>query len=310
MKSTLSVALSIAAMAMLSACGGGGSSGGGVNSTPTPPPAQFTSFSNVAANTTNTISGSTREGTLAVSSTGTIPVNSISTPTEGTGTVRWTVDGQRATTSLSVAGTSSSVSFNTSSTIINFYDSTGRFVAQGLSNSTGSDQAIYAEPSALGFDYQSFGVWGSGLVAGSTGRYGAISAGAPTSASAVPTSGSVNFNGVAGGIYVDPNGTAYRYGAYAVFAVNFGSRSINMTTNSDSLVNINTEQKFILTTPITANMTYAAGSNRFSGSFQLGSAMSGAGSGQFYGPAANELGGTFFISGNGGKLIGGFGGKR
>jgi hypothetical protein len=83
-----------------------------------------------------------------------------------------------------------------------------------------------------------------------------------------------------------------------------------MTTNSDRLVNINTNAIYNVTTPITAIMTYAAGSNRFSGNFQAGTAMTGTGSGWFYGPAANELGGTFFISGTGGKLIGGFGGKR
>jgi hypothetical protein len=190
------------------------------------------------------------------------------------------------------------------------YDSTGRVVAAGLSNSSGSDQAIYADPYALGFDYQSFGVWGTGLVSGSTGRYGAISAGAQTSAASVPTSGSANFNGAAGGIYVDTAGTAYRYGAYATFAVNFGTRTVGMTTNSDRIVNINTNAVFNITTPITATMTYTAGSNRFSGNFQAGTFMTGSGSGQFYGPVANELGGTFFISGSSGKIIGGFGGKR
>jgi hypothetical protein len=61
---------------------------------------------------------------------------------------------------------------------------------------------------------------------------------------------------------------------------------------------------------MTATMTYAAGSNAIRGTFQIGTLMSGSGSGWFYGPAANELGGTFFISGSAGKMLGGFGAKR
>lgn len=292
----------------LAACGGGG--GSGVGSTPTPPPAQFTSFTNVPANTSTTVTGTTREGTVAVSATGTLPPSGVSNPTEGIGNVTFTVNSQRQATALSVTGTSSSVSFNSSSTVVSLVDRNGRPVGVAISNSTGSDQAIYADPYVVGFDYQSFGVWGSGLVAGSTGRYGAISVGAETSASAVPTTGSVTFNGAAGGIYIDPAGIAFRYGAYATFGVNFGTRVIDMTTSGDTLVNIATNSLSYPTSPITARLTYAAGSNSFSGTFQASTFMSGTGSGKFYGPNARELGGTFFISGSGGKIVGGFGAKQ
>jgi hypothetical protein len=202
----------------LSACGGGGSSGN-VNSTP-PPPTQFTSFTNVAANTSTVISGSTREGTAVVSSSGAILPSGVSDPTEGSGSVTFSVNAQRQTTSLSVNGGSSSVSFNSSSTVTPFVDTNGRAIATGLSNASGSDQALYADPYVLGFDYQSFGVWGTGLVPGSTARIGAISAGSRTGAASVPTAGSATFNGGVGGIYVDNAGIAFRYGAYATYDVN------------------------------------------------------------------------------------------
>lgn len=294
----------------LAACGGGGGSGGGVGSTPTPPPAQFTSFTNVPANTSTTVSGTTREGTVAVSATGTLPLSGVSNPTEGTGNVTFTVNSQRQATALSIAGASSSASFNSSSIYASLLDRNDRPVGVIVSNSSGSDQAIYADPYVLGFDYQSFGVWGSGLVPSSTGRYGAISVGAETSAATVPTTGNVTFNGFAGGIYVDVNGASYRYGANATFGVNFGTRVIDMTTSGDVLVNIERNTRSFPTSPITARLTYAAGSNSFSGTFQAGTFMSGTGSGKFYGPNARELGGTFFISGSGGKMVGGFGAKQ
>jgi hypothetical protein len=169
---------------------------------------------------------------------------------------------------------------------------------------------LYADPYVLGFDYQSFGVWGTGLVPGSTARIGAISAGMRTAATAVPASGNATFNGGVGGIYVDNTGSSFRYGASATFGVNFATRSISMITTGDTLVNISTNAVTGTSTPMTATMTYGAGSNAIRGTFQVGNLMSGSGSGWFYGPAANELGGTFFISGSAGKMLGGFGGKR
>jgi hypothetical protein len=83
-----------------------------------------------------------------------------------------------------------------------------------------------------------------------------------------------------------------------------------MNTSGGSFTNTLTNLTQAATVPMTATMTYGAGSNSISGTFRLGNFMSGTGSGWFYGPAAQELGGTFFISGSAGKMIGGFGGKR
>ncbi|MFP5394607.1 MAG: transferrin-binding protein-like solute binding protein [Alphaproteobacteria bacterium] len=37
--------------------------------------------------------------------------------------------------------------------------------------------------------------------------------------------------------------------------------------------------------------------------------MSGNATGRFFGPTANEIGGTFYLTGAGGNFIGAFGGK-
>lgn len=297
---------------LTTACGGGGGDGS-VNSTPPPPPPPFfTSFSAVQPNSTVTANGSSLEGTMAVSSSGFIPPATVSTPSETSSSIRFTTDAQRFTSSVSLTGSNSSVSFPSLSTAIvnSFTDTAGKVVATGVSNSSRSDQLLFADPYSLGFNYQTFGVWGTGIVAGQTARYGAVSGGAVTTANAVPTSGTANFNGFIGGIYLDTAGEGFRYGANAAFAVNFGVRSISMTTSGDRLVNVNTNVAYIWNTPLTAAMTYATGSSRFSGTFRAGNFMSGTGSGTFYGPAANELGGTFFISGSAGKMVGGFGAKQ
>jgi hypothetical protein len=239
-----------------------------------------------------------------------LPPASISSPVEGAGSVTFAVNSSKLLTSLSLVGARSSVSFGQSGDTSTSILVNGVPVAVALSNSTGSNQAIYADPYAVGFNYQSFGVWGTGLVPGTTGKYGAISAGATTSVASLPSAGLATFRGYAGGIYSDSSGTPYRYGANASFAVDFGGRTLAMVTSNDGITNISTNVTTSISTPITASMTYGAGSSIFSGTFQAGTFLSGRGSGTFYGPAANEIGGTFFISGSSGALIGGFGAVR
>ena len=48
-----------------------------------------------------------------------------------------------------------------------------------------------------------------------------------------------------------------------------------------------------------------------SGTVTTVNGMSGNANGKFYGPTANEVGGTYAVSGSGlGSFVGGFGGKR
>jgi hypothetical protein len=59
-------------------------------------------------------------------------------------------------------------------------------------------------------------------------------------------------------------------------------------------------------------MTYSAGANRLTGSVSSSSGMTGNLIANFYGPAANEIGGTYGLTQptTGNTLVGGFGGKR
>ena len=63
---------------------------------------------------------------------------------------------------------------------------------------------------------------------------------------------------------------------------------------------------------LTGTLTYSAGSNQFTGAVaNSGSTLSGTATGRFYGPAAQEIGGTFGLTGAGLSAYGGgFGAHR
>ena len=65
-----------------------------------------------------------------------------------------------------------------------------------------------ANATALGWNYQSFGVWTRDL-SPTSWTAGATSAGSVTPFSAIPTINSAIFNGSALGLYVDASGTPF-----------------------------------------------------------------------------------------------------
>jgi hypothetical protein len=309
--------------------GGGGTGGGGGGGGPTP----FTSFSDVQANRSTIAAGISREGSARYylsAGTGNVNILDMRTPTEGTGSLAFTVDGSGQITSLKLSANQSSVEFNSSnSTAIPLYLD-GVPIATRVANSTGSNQAIFVDPYVAGFDYQSWGVWNAGpQVFPGTGTQGSVSAGAKTSPSSVPSSGTATFSGHAVGIFDD--GSIRSYLADATFNVDFGRETVAMTTSNDISVGITQSyEEFTGVRPndrtsfgypsISGTMIYDPGSNIFSGFLTATDPnfpLSGAGSGVFYGPSANELGGTFFLSSCGddyaacGRVLhGGFGGRR
>ncbi len=239
-------------------------------------------------------------------------LTSHSAPTQGTGTVTLTVDANGNVTALTVSGNQSSATFNAANG-----STFGTLSVIGAPNATtfqSSDQkniAIGANYTALGYNYQSFGVWTTGIGTGS-GNIGAISAGAATQNAALPTTGTATFNGSAGGVYVDPAGQGFLAAANSTLTTNFGTHSVNYSTTGSAAVN--PTNGAALQNPAILNMqgtlTYAAGSNNFSGPVTT-SALNGNVKGQFYGPTANEAGGTFALTGSGVQAyVGAFGAKQ
>ena len=168
----------------------------------------------------------------------------------------------------------------------------------------------FANPSAYGFEYQTFGAWGA--YGNATTPAYAISVGNPSPASAIPMGGAVTFTGGATGYYVDANKFSYLTSANMVANVTFDNRTAVITTTNTTLIGgPGAAQLSIPSLNMTANLSYAAGANALAGSATTANGMSGNINGKFYGPGLNEIGGTYAVTGSGiGSMVGGFGGKR
>ncbi len=166
---------------------------------------------------------------------------------------------------------------------------------------SGSNQSMLftVNPVALSWDYQTFGTWQTGIMTGS-GQIGAVSLGAPTAGSAIPTSGTASFTGAAMGIYVDVAGAQYLAGGDLTVNADFVGRSLTFaTTNSEKLNLLTSASSLAPNLDLSGTLNYAAGVNTFTGSLTAAGGMTGQTEGRFYGPNAEELGGVFSVSGAG-----------
>jgi hypothetical protein len=159
----------------------------------------------------------------------------------------------------------------------------------------GSQIGLVANPYHLGWNYQSFGGWNNGGHVGA-GNVGLQSFGAATPASAVPTSGSASFGGKLGGFYVSPAGEGSVAAGNLSVDVNFASRSLGFASSGTTLTRDFSSATAAPQLNVSGTLTYSPGANAFNGTLtNAGGTMSGTSNGQFYGPAAQELGGVFTL---------------
>jgi hypothetical protein len=167
--------------------------------------------------------------------------------------------------------------------------------------------AVYIDPNVARWNYQSFGIWAE-QVGENAFVGGAISVGAPTAA--LPSVGNAVFRGVAAGLYGDSTGSYFTAAAMTA-NVDFGTQRIGFLTSDTKLINMNTQATH--TDPglnLDGNFSYAPGVNSFAGRVDtVNRRLIGQGSGQFYGPSAQEIGGVYSLQGSGASMVGGFGGK-
>lgn len=157
-----------------------------------------------------------------------------------------------------------------------------------------------------GFEYQQFGMWEEDI--GTVRRdltvwsYGEITPG-----SAVPTSGSASFTGRLVGVYVSPAGASAGAAASVGVDADFTKRSLGFASSGTTVGGAAAPQL-----DLRGALTYGAGQSRFSGSVANASgSLRGSSTGNFYGPRAEELGGTFSASGSGSeRFVGAYGAKR
>jgi transferrin binding protein len=295
----------LVASVVLAGCGGGG--GGSTNTLGQNPPTQFTSAQAVQAGQSVVMTGITRSHTLTgVNPTTAIAVNGADTNAN--------VQVTAGTTGLPLSSFSAA-SFATAQATQSWTSADFVGCSAGVCSfsNNSSDLLIVAPQSTSNFNYQTFGAWDRDL-SSATLQVGAFSAGAPTPASAVPTTGAATFAGAALGFYVDSTGALFTTGASMTANANFLTRSIAFATSGTSIVNITSGVPATNTgLDLTGTFTYSAGTNLFSGSLTTGNgALSGSGTGRFYGPAAQEIGGTYSLTAPTGvsNMVGGFGGKQ
>jgi len=293
LKNLITLVLPIA----LVACAGGGSSSSSTPSSAATTP--FTSWSNTTVGTPVSFSGGP-SSTLAVDGT------SVQGASDGAATL--TLNSSNNFSAISASNSTGSVSFSTTN---------GDTLQAGFNgnstvalNKSQTTVGVFANPTAYGFEYQTFGAWGA--YGNATTPAYAVSVGNASPASAIPLVGSLTFTGGAAGYYVDASKFGYVTNANMVAVVTFDNRTVAFTTTNTTVAG--GPGASLLSAPalnMTGNLSYAAGANAMTGTATTTNGMSGNMNGKFYGPALNEVGGTYAVTGSGvGSMVGGFGGKR
>ncbi|MGE5319943.1 MAG: transferrin-binding protein-like solute binding protein [Hyphomicrobiaceae bacterium] len=220
------------------------------------------------------------------------------------------VFGFDASGSLSVLSLTSTTS--TSTTTENFTGSQiGSFTDPDfvlVKNST--SQGVISNPKSLAWDYQSFGIWETGL--GTPSRtLNAMSVGAPTAGANIPTTNTASFTGKVVGSYVDAVGVGHSALANLNVTADFANRTLAFSTTGTQTATNLTNFTPNSGLDLTGNLSYQAGTNSFTGPVNSAT-LSGTTTGRFYGPNAQELGGVFSLQASSGleTYSGAYGGKR
>jgi hypothetical protein len=171
--------------------------------------------------------------------------------------------------------------------------------------------AMVANPHALDWNYQSFGVWSKPDVSSREFIY-ALSYGAASPGASVPVQGAATFTGRLAGMLAQPKGQNFMAAADVSVHVEFGPRSLGFSSRGTTILRDSSSAIAAPHLDLSGVMTYAPGSNAFSGTLATSNGqMSGSTSGRFYGPAAEELGGAFLVkSQDGAAFTGAYGAKR
>jgi hypothetical protein len=206
------------------------------------------------------------------------------------------------------AGTTNSVSFKTASgdTIQNAYNNTTS-VALNQANTLVSIDAI---PSAYSFQYQIYGAWGS--YGSSSLASNAVSLGSPSTGAGIPTSGSATVSCSSSGYFVDSSKNAFLTNATMTAVINYAAGTITFNTSNTGILGgpLGSPLSNANLNLLGGSIIYALGTNVLTGSVFSVNNMAGSVNGLFYGPNANELGGTYAITNASvGTMVGGFGCK-
>ncbi len=281
---------------LISACAGGGNS----SSTSSASTNAFTSWSaTIAANAPVSFTSG---------STSTMALDGTFAQTDADGSATLALGGNGIFSSISASTPTNSVVFNAANG-----DSlqSGFFQTSTIAlNKSETTIGVFTNPTYYGFEYQTYGAWGS--YGNATTSANAISVGSATPVTGIPATGSYVFNGGASGYYTDPTKFSYVTNANMTATVSFDARTVSFSTTGTNVSG--SPSGSVIAAPdlnLAGTLSIATGANKISGVVTTVGGMTGNANGKFYGPAANEVGGTYAVSGsNLGSFVGGFGGKR
>jgi hypothetical protein len=160
----------------------------------------------------------------------------------------------------------------------------------------------------LGLSYVTFGNWINVNSSGGSLADGYVVFGVRTSPGDVPRTGSAAYSGQTVGTMTDSSGNIYTVSGVAALNADFSAGTVNGDYTSMAKFNVLTT----VTTPWRDFTTSSAISdNTFSGTAATkDSKLSGTSQGGFFGPAVNEIGGTYQLDGAGEHAVGAFVGKK
>lgn len=293
---------------VLAACSGGG--GGGAK--------RFTSFSNVVPDKTYEMQASTKVADYTADlNDGTISVGASESKDAN---YKLSLDnlGDFTKAKLSIApgpgfGTPTAINFDTANG--DSFDDGAMFDAIAsdyiVAESANLHRiAVISDHSDMGFEYQSFGVWLTGVDTGS-GSVAAMTAGALTPSAQVPANGLATYNGASTGFYVDADGVPFLAFADFTASVDFTAPAqIDVLATNTQVYDMNN-----LVAGPNAALDYAgsgavAADGTFNAAITAAADLAGNMDGLLYGPTANELGAVFEMSGPDGRYIGAVGASQ
>lgn len=309
MQPKVGLSISLLLSVTLVACGGGGGGGGGVSATTS----AFTNWSDVRPNSTVVLEGTSQTAEYTAN---------LSPERLTSYVANLPVDGTTALASYGSDGILSGVTINPSDgesvswSVENgdsFYRPSSLFRYIAVVSRDGRSEAIAADASRIGWEYQTYGTWATGLNTGS-GTVGTFSVGSSTPGVSIPVGGSASYSGSAAGRYADPAGTPFFTRSAFSATADFANRTVDVSTTGTSLYS--NVRDFSTNDPglnFSGQLSYSPSSNQISGTVNSNdTTMSGSVNAQFFGPSAQEVGGTFYLDQNSGDAVyaGSFGAAR
>jgi hypothetical protein len=140
--------------------------------------------------------------------------------------------------------------------------------------------------------------------------------GQETPFAAIPSTGSATYLGTLNGNYFDGTATAYAVRADLTATADFAARSVDFSTlGTETVVLLPLGGTGAIASRNDLNinhspLTIGTNTNQFSGTVTDVGGRTGTATGRFYGPAANEIGGVYSLSGGGQTNIGSFVAKQ